>query len=118
MYKKKTGITLISLVLTIIILMILAGIVIATLSDEDKNVVDRSKEVKESLEIDQEKEILQKILIEIENKYFADTNSKILFMTDALTNEGVTDFEVFATSVRIKSREHNFSDLVPGFTSL
>ena len=115
---EKNGITLITLVITIIVLTIIAGIVVASLSSEDKNIVDRSKDSREFTEVEQEKEILQSILIEIDNRYFEDTDAKISYISDALFNEGINNFEIFTDYVSIKDRTYYYSELMPGFNSL
>lgn len=119
MFKSTKGITLVTLVITIIVLTILAGIVVASLTSEDKNIVRRSQESKEDLETDQEKEILESILVEVDNKFFenneAGNNAKIAYITDALTLEGVKDFEVFIDYVTIKDRIYYFTDIMPDF---
>lgn len=123
MLKVKKGITLISLIVTIIVLLIISAVIIATLTQEDKNVIEESREIKEATEVAQEKEILTNILIEIDNRVFSGTpqeitDAKRLYIQDALTNEGVTNFEVNDTSVNIGKRTYNYSDLLPGFSSI
>ena len=56
--KENKGITLIALVITILILLILAGITIASLTGEN-GLINRAANAKEQTEIAQEKEILQ-----------------------------------------------------------
>lgn len=56
--KQKKGITLISLVITIIILLILAGISLRTLS-ENNGIMNNAENAKEKSEISKEKEILE-----------------------------------------------------------
>ena len=69
--KKKTknllktqnaGITIISLIVTIIVLLILAGISIAILTSEN-GIIKQSKSAKEETEISEETEIIQKAVI-------------------------------------------------------
>ena len=55
--KRTSGITLIALVVTIVVLLILAGITIGTLSDEN-GTINNSKKAKEETEISNEKEII------------------------------------------------------------
>ncbi len=55
-FRNKKGITLIALVLTIIILLILAGIALATLSG---NILKRGTQTKEKTEQAGEKELIQ-----------------------------------------------------------
>ena len=56
--RKKSGITLISLVVTIIILLILAGITIATITS-DNGIIKNANDAKEQTKIAEEKEILE-----------------------------------------------------------
>ena len=85
--KNTTGITLIALVITIIVLLILSGITIATLTGEN-GILTRANEAKEETEIAQVKEMAQTDIlakqteiegniskeefVEILNKYFND----------------------------------------------
>ena len=62
--RKQTGITLIALVITVIVLLILAGVTIAALSG-DNGILTRAKEAKEKTEQAQKDE--EKILSEMEN---------------------------------------------------
>jgi len=57
-YKNNKGITLISLIVTIVLLIILAGIGIATLTNES-SVINQANSAKEKSEIAREKEILE-----------------------------------------------------------
>ena len=50
-YRKNKGLTLIALVITIIVLIILAGVVI-TLSLGNKGIFNRAKQAREELEIE------------------------------------------------------------------
>ena len=52
--RKQTGITLIALVITVIVLLILAGVTIAALSG-DNGILTRAKEAKEKTEQAQER---------------------------------------------------------------
>ena len=56
--KFNRGITLISLIITIIILLILSGITITTLTG-DNGILTKTKLAREQTEIGQEKEIVQ-----------------------------------------------------------
>lgn len=56
--KKETGITLIALVLTIIVLLILAGVSIAMLTN-DNGIINQTDKAKENTEISSEKEVLE-----------------------------------------------------------
>ena len=63
-FKEKNGITLIALVITVIVLLILAGVIIAALSG-DNGILTRAKEAKEKTEQAQKEE--EKTLSSIEN---------------------------------------------------
>ena len=54
--KKAKGITLISLVITIILLIILAGITIGTLTGEN-GIIEKAKNAKQSTEVSRDKRI-------------------------------------------------------------
>ena len=62
--KKQKGITLIALIVTIIVLLILAGVSITTLTDEDKGVVKKAEQAVEKSEIatDEEKEKVDEVI--------------------------------------------------------
>ena len=99
---KRNGITLIALVITIIVLLILAGISISMLSGEN-GLLKRATETKESANIAQEKEQLQ---LEILGSYndngkleIEKINSNIKQnIRDVTTNEA-TDFPLIVTYV-------------------
>ena len=65
--KENKGITLIALVITILILLILAGITIASLTGEN-GLINRAANAKEQTEIAQEKEILQQAALSVMGK--------------------------------------------------
>ena len=68
--KTNRGITLIALVITIIILLILSGITIATLTG-DNGLIKNSGNAKEQTEISGEKEIVEMATVQamVKNKY-------------------------------------------------
>lgn len=70
---KKRGITLIALVVTIVIILILAGISIGIVSG-DKGVIKQAKEAKEMAEISNEKETIERAVLQTVT---ASKNSKI-----------------------------------------
>ena len=61
--QTQKGITLLVLIVTIIILLILAGITIETLTGEN-GIINNTKSAKEQTEIANEKEILEKATVE------------------------------------------------------
>lgn len=69
--REEKGITLIALVITIIILLILAGITIATLTGENGILIQTTK-AKEETEIASEKEIVQLAYIKANMQYIAE----------------------------------------------
>ena len=64
--KKSTGITLIALVVTIVVLLILAGISINTILG-DNGIISRSKEAKERTEYAQEQEKVKYAVVDAFN---------------------------------------------------
>ncbi len=62
--KKNKGITLIALVITIVILLILAGVSIGLLLGEN-GIITRSREAKERTIIEQKKEEVQQAIAEV-----------------------------------------------------
>ena len=71
--KKIEGITLIALVITIIILLILAGVSIATLTEEN-GILDKTAQAEEKTEQAQAREKLELILLNLQTE--KSTNSK------------------------------------------
>ena len=62
--KENEGITLIALVITIIVLLILAGVTIATLTG-DNGILTKANKAKETTEIEEEKEIIGVSIMQI-----------------------------------------------------
>ena len=62
--KRNKGITLIALVITIIVLLILAGVTIATLTG-DNGILTKANKAKETTEIEEEKEIIKVSIMQI-----------------------------------------------------
>ena len=58
MLKNKNGITLIALVVTIVVLLILAGVSISMLTGEN-GIIKQAQEAKEKSEIAEEKELVE-----------------------------------------------------------
>ena len=65
MYKEKSGITLIALVITVIVLLVLAGISISMLIGEN-GILTQAKKAKEITEIASEEECIKLIITEEE----------------------------------------------------
>ena len=89
--KTKKGITLISLVITMIILLILAGVAISIAVDRN-GLIFKAQEAKEKSNIQNEKEIISLAKIEFD---FSDTTgderSKLQEILDGYTGEGKTE---------------------------
>ena len=61
--KQSRGITIIALVVTIIILLILAGITIGTITG-DNGIINKAQSAKEETEIANEKEVVEKATVQ------------------------------------------------------
>ena len=90
--KNQKGITLLVLVVTIIILLILAGITIGTLTG-DNGIIQKAGKAKEETEIANEKEILEKAVVQAmgNNKYGNIEESELQEQLDKETGEGKTE---------------------------
>ena len=66
-FKNEIGITLISLIVTIVVLLILAGITIGML-DGENGIIGQAQDAKTGTEIDNEKEILDLSIIKAMRK--------------------------------------------------
>ena len=90
--KYSKGITVISLVLTIIILLILAGITIATLTGEN-GFINNANNAKKQTEIAEEKEIIDRATIEAigGNKRGILTQKELQEQLDKITSKGNTE---------------------------
>ena len=90
--KKEAGITLLALVITIIILLILAGITINAITG-DNGIIGNAGKAKEETEITNEKEIIEKATIQAKgnNKYGNIEESELQSELDKETKEGKTE---------------------------
>ncbi len=90
-YKEK-GITLLALVITIIILLILAGITISAITGEN-GLINSTEVAKEETEIANEKEIVEKATVQAmgNNKYGNLEESELQEQLDKETGEGKTE---------------------------
>ena len=84
--KKETGITLIALVITIIVLLILAGVTIAALSG-DNGILKKATEAKNSTGISQEEESVKVAVAEALTQGIGTATTENL--QKALTNNGL-----------------------------
>mgnify|MGYP001851555707 CR=1 FL=1 len=90
--KKETGITLLALVITIIVLLILAGITISAITG-DNGIIGNAGQAKEETEIVNEKEIVEKATVEAmgNNKYGNIEEDELQQQLDKETGEGKTE---------------------------
>ena len=91
---KEKGITLIALIVTIIVLIILAGITIATLTGED-GIINNANDAKEDTEIANEKEIVNRATISAmgNNKRGNIVKDELQDELDRITKVGDTEVE-------------------------
>ncbi len=89
--KQENGITLLALVITIIILLILAGITISAITG-DNGIIRNAGQAKEETEIANEKEIVEKATVQAmgNNKYGNIEESELQQQLDKETGEGET----------------------------
>ena len=87
--NKNKGITLIALVVTIVILLILAGISIGALTG-DNGIINQAHTAKEDTEIASWEEQIDLAIIDAENKHINPTMDDVI---DELINKGVIDSE-------------------------
>ena len=90
--KKETGITLLALVITIIVLLILAGITISAITG-DNGIIGNAGQAKEETEIANEKEIVEKATVQAmgNNKYGNIEEDELQEQLDKETKEGRTE---------------------------
>ena len=90
--RKKSGITLISLAVTIIILLILTGITIATITGNN-GIIKNANEAKEQTEIAEEKEIVDRAIIQAmgHNKRGNLVEDELQEQLDKITDSGKTE---------------------------
>ena len=103
--KKETGITLLALVITIIVLLILAGITIEAITSEN-GIIQNALSAKEKTEIANEREIVEQATVQAmgKNKRGNLVRDELQEELDKLTGEGktivTTDTEEFGYFVK------------------
>ena len=90
--EQETGITLLALVITIIVLLILAGITISAITG-DNGIIGNAGQAKEETEIANEKEIVEKATVQAmgNNKYGNIEEDELQEQLDKETGEGRTE---------------------------
>ena len=92
MKVNKNGITLIALVITIVVLLILAGITIGVITS-DNGIIKNTNNAKEQTEIDNEKEIIDEATVQAmsNNKYGNIKEDELQEQLDKITGNGKTE---------------------------
>ena len=106
--NKNHGITLISLIVTIIVLLILAGISIAMLNG-DSGIIKKSKEAKEQTEISEEKEVVDRATAQAmgNNKKGDLIESELQEQLDKIASGGKTEVTNTGEEFEILFKESN-----------
>ena len=91
-FEQSKGITLIALIVTIIILLILAGITIGTITG-DNGIINKAQSAKEETEIANEKEVVEKATVQTmgNNKFGNVEKDGLQDELDKETGEGKTE---------------------------
>ena len=106
--QTQKGITLLVLVVTIIVLLILAGITIGALTGEN-GIIKNARESKEQTEISNEKEILEKATVEAmgKNKYGNIEESELQSALNQETGDGKTEAVDVGEEFEVLFKESN-----------
>ena len=106
--KEKAGITLIALVITIIVLLILAGITISAIRGEN-GIIRNAGQAKEETEIANEKEIIEKATVQVmgNNKYGNIEESELQEQLDKKTDAGKTEVSDVGDEFEVVFHESN-----------
>ncbi len=106
--KKDKGITLLALVITIIILLILAGITISAITGNN-GIIGNAGKAKEEAEIANEKEIVEKATVQAmgNNKYGNIEESELQSELDKETDEGKTEVTDMRENFEVIFNESN-----------
>ena len=102
--NTSNGITLIALVITIIVLLILAGISISMLTGQN-GILNRAQEAKEKTQLAGIKEKLQ---MEIMSSYGIDGNIDITQLNENLKNIGIENVKITSLPAKIEIEGHTF----------
>lgn len=106
--KREKGITLIALVVTIIVLLILAGVTIATLTG-DNGILNQAGNAKEQNEISNEKEVIEMATVQAmgKNKYGELEEGEFQKALDKQAGEGKTEVTDIGEEFEIVFKESN-----------
>lgn len=107
--KENKGITMIALIITIIVLLILAGVTIPNLTDK-KGVINSAKQAKQDTESQAGKEMLQEEVLKSDDRFGGisleklKNNIKNNIKGATIQNESTTTFPL-----KVKIEEYSFS---------
>ena len=106
--ENETGITLLALVITIIVLLILAGITISAITG-DNGIIGNAGRAKEETEIANEKEIVEKATVQAmgNNKYGNIEEQELQEQLDKETGEGKTEATDIGDEFEVVFNESN-----------
>ena len=106
--KQENGITILALVITIIVLLILAGITIGAITG-DNGIIRNAGQAKEETEIANEKEIVEKATVQAmgNNKYGNIEESELQSELDKETDEGKTKATDIGDVIKVLFTESN-----------
>ena len=106
--ENQLGITMIALIVTIIVLLILAGISIATLNG-DSGIIKKSKEAKEQTEISEEKEVVDRATVQAmgNNKKGDLIESELQEQLDKIASSGKTEVTDTGEEFEVLFKESN-----------
>ena len=106
--KKNQGVTLIALAITIIVLLILAGVTVATLTG-DNGIIKNSKDAKEQTEISEEKEVVDRATVQAmgNNKRGNLIENELQDQLDKIASSGKTEVTDTGEEFEILFKESN-----------
>ena len=106
--ENQLGITMIALIVTVIVLLILAGISIATLNG-DSGIIKKSKEAKEQTEISEEKEVVDRATVQAmgNNKKGDLIESNLQEELDKIASSGKTEVTDTGDEFEVLFKESN-----------
>ena len=106
--ENQLGITMIALIVTVIVLLILAGISIATLNG-DSGIIKKSKEAKEQTEISEEKEVVDRATVQAmgNNKKGDLIESELQEQLDKIASSGKTEVTDTGEEFEVLFKESN-----------
>ncbi len=107
-FEKHKGITLIALIITIIVLLILVGITIGTITG-DNGLIKKAEKAKENTEISNEKEVVEKAVVQAmgNNKYGNIEKEELQKELDKETGKEKTEVSEVEENFKITFKDSN-----------